>query len=223
MKIVTQQRALKIIRETPVEIRQEFTKSYDMLSAINFGEFVIDTKPTLYYSVQETDDYYYIFFGIYHFRDYSHFHDFEGILLRKAKTSQKLKEDNNCTILITRSHYNLFFYNINGTIPPTILIEGNGHGIEHSKNKTVKNYINYTYFKYQNMNDKRHQKQWKEFFGAAKHIQAPWFWLDTKMDNYIKKHRSKVLKKYKVSTSTGLIWNDPDTLINIAMDMGYVK
>ena len=66
MKIVTQQRALKIIRETPLEIRQEFTKPYDLLSAINFGEFVITPEPTIYYSVKESDNYYYIFFGICH-------------------------------------------------------------------------------------------------------------------------------------------------------------
>ncbi len=222
VKIVSSQKAKNLARDYRPVFVQEFKSPLDLIGGINFGAYITPEEPEIYFAVKENDTHYYIYYLVYHYRDYSllpppikaldeHRHDFEGVMLAVDKKSKDISWG------VSRSHYRLKVYDEWSLMPgphsrPWFIIELGGHGIQsitgHDSNYNCdenriiyKNYILINFY----------QKNIYKWFMTSVHtefkkagVDMPWEWND-----------KKISQKFG-PTSTGLIWTDPDDFLKLA-------
>ena len=196
---------------------QEYGSPLDLFSRINLGDWVVETKkPFVYFAVREDDKSYYIWYLIYHYRDWSnwrypfkkldeHRHDFQGVMLAVNKFTEDVEWH------VARKHYELnpiltcdTFYNI-------FHIEAGSHAIRVSyideKIDFEKNYLHYADYTLINILSKKcwdyienHVSPAFKTYGVT----FPWCWNDW-----------RVQRKYGLKTD-GLIWYDPEEFYKLA-------
>ena len=205
---------------------QEFKWWVDLIGTLD-GLWRYD-KPCIYYTAKEDDMYRYLYYFVYHPESWAlgtrqHYHDFEGVLMIVNKKDPK------DSYSISRSHFSFEFGLEDSRIWPMLLtIEAGGHGIKQVYfdpiwgTHTVPfrgNSIRYRNYKLINMATYRggFDPVWEIF--KKNHVQHPRDWVDTKMNNWLRKHRSRSLKDYGTNTTKGLWWDDPLLLLRMAKDM----
>ena len=230
MKVVNPRKALVLARKWKPIFIQEFKSPLDLICPIQLTESqIIPEEPEIYFSVKEDESFYYIFYMVYHYADYSdlpfllkeldeHRHDDEGVLLaisKKYNSRMASASRAHSKILFDDSSRN-FGNNEGKKWAATFYIEHGGHGINQydiELNQHRHNSIRYKNYKLTNMHN---QRVWKYLTKVvepefAKHgVSMPWRWNDNRLS---RKYRKK---------SEGLIWNDPAKLFRLARKHGLM-
>ena len=197
---------------------QEFKWWCDLITPIDDQD--VD-KPCVYYTAKEDDTHRYLYYFVYHPESWSpapwsraHYHDFEGVLMIVNKKDPKDGYS------ISRSHFSFEFGFEDSRIRPVFGIEAGGHGIESTYSAALdSDYIRYRNYKLINMATYRggFDPVWEIF--KKNHVQHPSLWIDLKMNNWLRKHRSRSYRRYGTVTTRGLWWDDPLLLLRMAKDM----
>lgn len=218
MNEITGPEGLKIAKRYKPVIEQGFKSLYDLLSPINFGEHIPMAQPTVYYSVKEDDNRYYILYAFYHYRDWSaaggivgeldeHRHDFEGALVVVSKISPISSRK----VVATIKHHEIPIRQCTHD-PIALEIEAEGHAV-HLWNGVLpasENHIRYVDYDLCDMNDAPFQKQWeyikKKFNETGVKMPDQW-------NHYI------IQRKFGFK-SDGLIYTDPAKFLELAQAAG---
>ena len=195
---------------------QEYGSPLDLFSRINLGGWVVETKkPFVYFAVREDEKFYYVWYLIYHYKDWSdwrfpfksldeHRHDFQGVMLAVNKFTQDIEWH------VARKHYELNPKKaIPGKTKQSFAIEAGSHaiwdqGISFANKGNCIIYHDYILI---NMLEKKCwrfiQKQVVPAFKTYG-VDFPWDWSDW-----------RVQRKFGLRTN-GLIWDDPEEFYGLA-------
>lgn len=195
---------------------QEYGSPYDLFSRINLGDWVVELKkPFVYMAVREDDTNYYIWYLIYHYKDWSnwikpfrsldeHRHDLQGVMLAVNKLTE------NVMWHVAREHYKL---NPRKNVVPrkrkVFSITAGGHAIRHNVEKITQD-ANYVYYMDYTLINILSKKGWNFIENHVSPafktygVDFPWSWND-----------SKIQKKFGLRTD-GLIWDDPREFYRLA-------
>lgn len=214
MRVVEPPRARDLAKKWRPVFCQGFEGLYDLIVPINFGDFVANVKPQVYYSVKEDSEYFYILYAVYHYKDWathvfkkldSHRHDFEGTL-RVINRDPYGKDAS--AFVITVFHYDFHFCHYPYADRLHINIESKGHGqrLELFTSQIDGNHMFYRDYRMICMDAPRFRAQWafmtKEF--NANGVKMPDQWND-----------ARIQRKFGKKTD-GLIYTDPKQLLDLA-------
>ena len=225
-KFASSQRA-KIVatRHAPI-FYQNFGSPLDMPMRITFGDFIFPDRPTIYYAVKESTGHYYIYYLLYHYRDYSvfpppikefdeHRHDMEGVMVCIEKHTKRT------AWVASRAHYRIKVKNYRGRVDfipcrDYFEIESGGHGIEplNMYKKIEENMLILRHYDLDSIVKKQEvnpifMRLCDRIYDESK-VTAPWQWDDTAIKN----------KYGKKEETEGLIWNDPEHFLFLAKGVG---
>ncbi len=215
IKIVSSQKAKNLARDYRITFTQEYGGPLDLFSQFNLGGWVCPEEPAVYFAVKEDAGNYYIWYLIYHYRDYStwippfkewdqHRHDFEGVMLAVDKESNRILWH------VARAHYELNPIITYDGMPYKNLqfwIEKGGHGIYRGFYKKQKNSIIYRDYKLINFLSVKCQRFVEKSLAPAfkdTGVTFPHQWNDW-----------RIQRKWGKRTD-GLIWTDPNKFYEYA-------
>ena len=202
VKVVNPRKALVLARKWKPVFVQEYKSPLDLIAPIQLtGPYIVPEEPEIYFSVKEDKDFYYIFYMVYHYADYSdlpflikaldeHRHDNEGVLLAISKRDKRIEW---CG---SRAHSKILFQDMRmfQQQHKYFYIESGGHGIFPVIRPNLHdsgNQIYYSDYKLTNMHNQRYWKFIKECVEPefAKHgVSMPWKW---RVGNLPARHRKK--------------------------------
>lgn len=212
---------------------QGFNGLYDLITPLNLSDHFIPTaKPTIYFSAKEDNQYYYLLYCVYHFRDWttsrsnvmqaldSHEHDLEGVLLVVHRDKHDPFWGDPCPYsnpCVSVFHRTLFFRETEEW-RQHFAIEAEGHGIVPGSDEKYhliadSNCIYYKDYRLENINTEAfqaHVPRIKSIFNpGGVHWPDQWnHWLI----------RRKFGKR-----SDGLIYTDPQLLFKYARKCQLMK
>ena len=213
MIIEDNQTALVYAKLFQPRVKQNLHGTYDLMSPINLGNFIPTVNPSAYFSAQYDDNYIYMLYCFYHWKDWSssnfnplrqldsHRHDFEGVMLFIDRLT-KIQE-----YIATICHWDIIFEKTSSNI---VSIEAEGHGIRPGSEDFFNCQLIEDFDELINI-DAPHVKQWlvekvsPEFNKNG--VKMPWQWNDSKLE-----------KKYGRHQTEGLIYKDPAKFLQIAKD-----
>ena len=194
---------------------QEYGSPLDLFSQFSLGDWVVPQEPVVYYAVKEDAGNYYIWYLIYHYRDYStwippfkewdeHRHDLEGVMLAVSK------QDGYVWWHVARAHYELNpeKYHYNYPTPLNFWIEKGGHGIYsgyYTKNDCALRMPDYKLINFLSVKCKKFVLDSLAPAFKKNHVTFPWQWNDWRIRN-----------KWGKRTD-GLIWRDPKKFYEYAV------
>lgn len=185
--------ALKLAERYAPKIYQEFGSFFDLIAPIQLSKLeyvikdyaIVSSQPTLNFQVRDDEDYWYIYYMVYHCFDVSfsklklfrkldsHRHDSESILLRVEKNTGRCD-------MITVSHY-LFKGEANSN--RRVVIERNGHGIHpYTEGGPSGNFLVYNIFGFFDL-DSVPVKDWEDMRKIFDGVSMPDEQYDSRMSN----------------------------------------
>ncbi len=197
--------ALSMALKHRPSITHGVTEDFDHLSNIG-ADPGLEPWPEVYYSVRTDRKYTHIFYGLYHLRDSSHEHDFEGV---QYSISRKNAPD----VLMCRTHFNITAHASHWLLYLRLLyIEAGSHAVVFNRGQGHhQTHIQYgARYILKNMHTGRDRiSNLVRAMGPT--VTHPEEWADQKVD----KKRRWLRKNYGITTTKGLFWNDPSLLIEI--------